>query len=145
MPHPTQAYVIKTAIPNPAAPAFTFPAQKTMYGGKHIAPGATIFLFASETQGGPGLVARGIVTSAAPAPKIPGRDRQPPRVTIAVAGVEPAATPLGRADLKPFNRWADGQPQTELNFKLYRQATNKIAGITPATAAFLHRHFPATP
>lgn len=32
---------------------------------------------------------------------------------------------------------ADGRPETELNFKLYRQATNKIAGISEQTAAFL--------
>jgi len=27
----------------------------TMYGGKHIAEGDTIFIFASENEGGPGL------------------------------------------------------------------------------------------
>ena len=36
-----------------------FKAQKTMYGGKRIAKGDTIFIFASENKGGPGLVATG--------------------------------------------------------------------------------------
>jgi hypothetical protein len=40
-------------------PTFDFPAQKTMYGGKRIAVGDTIFLFASENTGGQGLFARG--------------------------------------------------------------------------------------
>ena len=35
-----------------------------MYGGKHIARGDTIFVFASVNEGGPGLIARGLVTSA---------------------------------------------------------------------------------
>ena len=52
-----------------------------------------------------------------------------------------ATRPLGRADLKPFNNWTDGQPQTELNFKLYRQATNKIVGLSEEAAAFLAERF----
>jgi len=35
----------------------------------------------------------------------------------------------------------DGRPQTEIACKLYRQATNKIAGISDATAAFPGTHF----
>jgi hypothetical protein len=38
--------------------------QKAMHGGKGIARGDVIFVFASENDGGSGLVARGIVTSA---------------------------------------------------------------------------------
>ncbi|MEH2624920.1 hypothetical protein V1292_002975 [Bradyrhizobium sp. AZCC 1719] len=37
--------------------------------------------------------------------------------------------------------WNDGQPGTELNFKFYRQATNKIAGISDEAAAFLDEFF----
>jgi hypothetical protein len=58
------AFAIKAEIDDPQARAFTFTAQKTMYGGKHVAAGDTIFLFASENEGGQGLVARGVVTSA---------------------------------------------------------------------------------
>src|SRR5262245_18922926 len=33
---------------------------------------------------------------------------------------------LGQRELKHLTEWNDGQPGTELNFKLYRQATDKI-------------------
>ena len=49
-------YLIKADIPDPKAKTFTFPAQKTMYRGKDIAQGDTVFVFASETQGGQGLI-----------------------------------------------------------------------------------------
>ena len=52
-----------------------------------------------------------------------------------------AERPLGRSELKPFNDWNDGRPATELNFKFYRQATNKIVGISKETAAFLSGFF----
>jgi len=48
---------------------------------------------------------------------------------------------LGRAELKPHSKWDDGRPETELNFKFYRQATNKIVGISPKAATFLRRFF----
>jgi hypothetical protein len=48
---------------------------------------------------------------------------------------------LGRSELKRFSDWNDGQPQTELNFKFYRQATNKIVGISDQTAEFLREFF----
>lgn len=42
------AFAIKAAIDDPHAASFTFAAAKTMYGGKRIAEGDTIFVFASE-------------------------------------------------------------------------------------------------
>lgn len=36
------ALAIKAEIDDPSAEAFSFTAQKTMYGGKHIAEGDTI-------------------------------------------------------------------------------------------------------
>jgi hypothetical protein len=50
------AYAIKAKVANPRATTFTFTAQKTMYGGKLIAEGDTIFVFASENEGGQGLI-----------------------------------------------------------------------------------------
>jgi hypothetical protein len=35
-----------------------------MYGGKTVSKGDTIYIFASENEGGQGLIARGVVTSA---------------------------------------------------------------------------------
>ena len=134
-------YAIKAEITDPAAKTFSFTSQKTMYGGKRIAAGATIFLFASENQGGQGLVARGIVTSAETVPKNPGLARQTPRVSIAVERTGLARKRLGRRELQPFASWNDGRPETELNFKFYRQATNKIVGISEQAAVFLDGHF----
>ncbi|MFN0066342.1 MAG: hypothetical protein ACKVYV_01785 [Limisphaerales bacterium] len=134
-------YVIKAEIPTPTARTFVFTAQKTMYGGKRIAASDTVFVFASENEGGAGLIARGIVTSAQAGPKKPSPDRQTPTVSIAVRRTAKANRPLGRAQLRPFANWGDGWPETELNFKFYRQATNKIAGVSGAAAAFLEGHF----
>jgi hypothetical protein len=53
---------IKAQVCDPRAKTFAFIVQKTMYGGKHIAQGDTVFVFASENEGG--HIARGIVTSA---------------------------------------------------------------------------------
>jgi hypothetical protein len=136
------AYAIKAEIADPSAETFAFIAQKTMYGGKRIAVGDTVYLFASENQGGSGLVAKGVVTAAQAVPPRSGLDRQTPRVSIEVRRTALAQRPLGRADLKPFSDWRDGRPQTELNFKYYRQATNKIVGLSTETAAFLDGFFP---
>jgi len=134
-------FAIKVEVCDPAAQTFEFRAQKTMYGGKHIAAGNTIFVFASENEGGSGLIASGVVTSAKALAKKPGLARQTPRVSITVRRVALAKRPLGRNQLKPFANWSDGRPETELNFKFYRQATNKIVGISTQAAAFLRRFF----
>lgn len=131
------AFAIKAEIRDLRAKRFVFEAQKTMYGGKNIAEGDTIFLFASENEAGHGLVARGIVTAAEAIPKKPGIARQTPRVSITVKRTALAVRSLGRRELKPFTHWKDSRPETELNFKFYRQATNKIIGLSDATAKFL--------
>lgn len=137
------AFVIKAAVADRRVKRLEFTAQKTMYGGKRIAEGDTIFVFASENEGGQGLMARGVVTRAQPTPRKPGVARQTPRVSIAVRITAFAKRPLGRRELKPHADWHDGRPETELNFKLYRQATDKIVGIEDGTAAFLRRFFQA--
>jgi hypothetical protein len=134
-------FAIKAEVKNPLAETFAFDAQKTMYGGKHIAEGDTIFVFASENEGGSGLVASGVVTSAKSIAKKPGIERQTPRVSITIRRTALALRSLGRKDLKPFSNWIDGRPETELNFKFYRQATNKIVGLSDEAAAFLREFF----
>ena len=134
-------FAIKTKIDDPKRKIFAFTAQKTMYGGKRLAKGDTIFLFASENEGGQGLVSRGVVTFAELLPKKRGIDRQTPRVSLTIGSTQHAKRPLGRNDLKHYTDWNDGTPKTELNFKFYRQATNKIVGISDETAAFLNKFF----
>jgi len=134
-------FAIKADVSDPWAETFAFSAQKTMYGGKHIAKGDTIFVFASENEGGPGLIAGGVVTSAKAIAKKRGIARQTPRVNITIRRTALAKRRLGRSDLKLFSDWNDGRPETELNFKFYRQATNKIVGISDEAAAFLRGFF----
>lgn len=135
------AFAIKAEVRDPRTRTFAFTAQKTMYGGKHIAEGDTVFVFASENEGGQGLIARGVVTSAEATPRKRGIGRQTPRVSITVRRTALARWPLGRRELKHFTRWNDGRPETELNFKFYRQATNKVVGISEDAMAFLSGFF----
>ncbi len=135
------AFAIKAEVRDLRAETFVFTAQKTMYGGKRIAKGDTLFVFASENEGGQGLIARGVVTSTQAIAKKSGVLRQTPRASIAVKRTGVAKQPLGRSELKRFTDWNNGQPETELNFKFYRQATNKIVGISDEAAAFLERFF----
>lgn len=137
------AYVIKAEIRDPTATTFDFTAQKTMYGGKAIAEGDIVFVFASETEGGQGLLCRGVVTAARAVARKPGVGRQTPRVSVTVKRTALAKRPLGRTELKPFTDWNDGRPETELNFKFYRQATNKIGGISERASVFLETFFGA--
>ena len=134
-------YAIKAEIVDPRARTFTFTAQKTMYGGKLIAEGDTVFVFASENKGGQGLIARGTVTHAEAIPKKRGIARQTPRVSVTIKRTGLAKRPMGRRELKHLTNWNDGRPGTELNFKFYRQATDKIVGISDRAASFLAKCF----
>lgn len=134
-------YAIKAEVNDPDAETFVFRAQKTMYGGKHIAEGDPIFVFASENEGGSGLIACGVVTSARAIAKKAGVDRQTPRVSVTIRRTALARRRLGRKELEPFSKWNDGRPETELNFKFYRQATNKIVSLSEEAVLFLRGFF----
>ena len=135
------AYAIKAEVVDARARTFNFLAQKTMYGGKRIAEGDTVFIFASENEGGQGLLARGIVSRAEAVRKKRGIARQTPRVSVTIKRMALAKRPMGRRELKHLTDWNDGRPGTELNFKFYRQATNKVVGISAGAASFLGECF----
>jgi len=137
----SRSFVIKVEVDDPRAETFAFSEQKTMYGGKRVAKDDAIFVFASENEGGPGLIASGVVESAKAIPKKHGIARQTPRVSITIRRTALATRRLGRTELKGFRDWNDGRPESELNFKFYRQATNKIVGISDEAAAFLRGFF----
>lgn len=127
------SYVVKAApVAETGAKFFSFN-EKTMYRGKQIRVDDEIFVFASDHQGGRGLVAKGVVTAAARGPGI--------RVRIRVRRTAVARRGLGRSELRPYCDRDDAGPRTEIARKLYRQATNKIAGISDAAARFLRSHF----
>lgn len=126
-------FVVKAApVTDAGATSYSFD-EKTMYRGKTVRVDDEIFVFGSDHQGGRGLFARGVVTSVQPRPGI--------RVKIRVRRTAVARRNLGRRELKPFCNLNDHRPQTEIARKLYRQATNKIAGISAAAARYLSRHF----
>jgi hypothetical protein len=102
------AFAIKAAAPDTRAETFVFIAEKTMYGGKRIAAGDIIFLFASENDGGRGLIARGIVTAAEVVARKAGVARQTPRVTIAVMRTALTKRRLGRNELSIFRTGMTG-------------------------------------
>lgn len=110
------AFAVKAALSEPLGRTVALAGQKTMHGGTRIAAGDTVYLFASENEGGRGLVARGIVTAAEALPRTPGIARQTPRVRVVIARTALGRRPLGRRELKPLTDWKDGQPGTELNF-----------------------------
>ena len=134
-------FAIKVHVIALGADTWVFDEQKTMYQGKQVRAGDTIFIFDSENEGGSGLIAKGLVLTSDPTPLKAGIERQTPRVSITVQRVAVSTRQLGRSDLKPFSDWGDGRPQTELNFKFYRQATNKIVGLSEAAASFLEAYF----
>lgn len=112
-----------------------------MYGGRRIAKGDSIFIFASENEGGSGLVASGVITATEVIPKKSGITRQTPRVSVTISRTALAKRRFGRSELRLFSVWNDGRPETELYFRFYRQATNKIVGISDTAAAFLRGFF----
>jgi hypothetical protein len=134
-------YAIKADVRDPVAETLIFTAQKTMYAGKRIATGDVIFIFASEKEGGKGLIAQGLVIAAEAVPRDAGVESQTPRVNITIKKTASAKQSLGCIELKPFTDWGDGAPQAELNFKLYRQATNKVVGLSKRAAQFLRTLF----
>ncbi len=135
------AFAIKAEITDPLAKTFAFASQKTMYGGKRIAAGDKVYLFTSRGSNESGLIARGVVTLAEAIEKHPDLARQTPRVSVAVEQTGLAKRWLGRNTLKHHLDWNDGRPETELNFKLYRQTTDKIVGVSNSTELFLESFF----
>jgi len=152
---PMPSYVVKAAIADPRAKTFAFAKMRTMYGGKAIAAGDEVFVFASEhdpsspaagasfgaASGGAGLIARGIVTAVTAHAKPRGQARWTPRVSITVTRTARAKRTFGREQLKTWRGATDGSPQAELDFKFYRQATNKIGGISEEAGRLLGKFF----
>jgi hypothetical protein len=126
------SFIVKAA-PRPEGAEHLAFDEKTMWRGKNVRAGDEIFIFAAEHNGGHGLYARGVVAGA-----VRGEGS---RVSLTARRTGAAIRPLGRAELRPFRNRPDAGPEREIDHKLYRQATNKIAGISDAAAAFLRGFF----
>lgn len=134
-------YAIKAPLAAALPRKITFRAQKSMYGGRRIQSGDVVFLFQGVPDAQRGLRARGVVADVNAIPRRTGVLRETPRVTVVVTEVSAVRQALARDAVRSFVAWGDGRPQTELNFKLYRQATNKVVGLSDATGRFLARRF----
>ena len=134
-------YAVKVALAGQVPEMITLDRQRTMYGGKAVAAGEVIYLFDSEMSGGSGLCARGEVVAAQLLARQAGAARQVPLVNLTIRRAGLVLRPLAKAALRRFTDWGDGRAETELNFKFYRQATDKLVGITPRAATFLQEYF----
>ncbi len=126
------SFVVKAA-PQPVGADWLKFDEKTMWRGKDVRAGDEVFIFAAEHNGGHGLYARGVVTEA-----VRGVGS---RVSLTVQRTRAATWPRGRGEQRPVRDRPDAGPETEIDHKLYRQATNKIAGVSDAAASFLRGFF----
>ena len=126
------SFVVKAA-PRPEGTDWLMFDEKTMWRGKDVRAGDEVFIFAAEHNGGHGLYAGGVVTEA-----VRGVGS---RVSLTVKRTGTATRFLGRGELRPFRDLPDVGSEREIDRKLYRQATNKIAGVSDAAAAFLQGFF----
>jgi len=125
-------FVVKAALPDPAAEKFSFD-EETIYGGGKIQEGDEVYIFASDAVGGQELCAKGAVLAA--------KAGQDSRMSIEVKRTAKARFPLGREDLKTHHENEKESAEAELAHRLYHPATDKICGISELTAAFLDGFF----
>ena len=130
-------FAIKAEITDTNAQSWNFMEQKRLRGQSANAEGDTIFVFARKNKCGLGLIAQGTVTTAKATSKKQGVQRQTPRLSIGIQAATGVEYRFGRNELRALHNWNDGRPGTELNFKFYRQATNKALGVSPDAAAYL--------
>ena len=132
-------YVLTTErMPPSAEGVVDFPAQKTMYGGRKIAAGDTVFVFVRGRDGA-ALTAKATVLTARQDPPLPNLARQTPRVGVTLRIEAQALRPLSRTEVA---RLGTGDPAVEeLRFRFFRQATPKIGAVSDALAAFLESCF----
>ena len=132
-------YVLTTErMPPSAEGVVDFPAQKTMYGGRKIAAGDTVFLFVRGRDGAALTAKATVLTASADAP-LPDVERQTPRVSVTL---RIGATPIRALSRSEVVRLSAADPAVEeLRFKFFRQATPKIGAVSDALAAFLESRF----
>ena len=118
-------FAIKAEVSDPWAETFAFSDHKTMYGGKRIAKGDRIFVFASENGGGPGLIASGVITSAKVIANKRGIARQTPRHRQTYRAREAALGPERAQIFFATGTTVDPRPSSISNF-IVRQRTRSL-------------------
>ena len=128
------SFAVKSAVGAPLQVGSTITVvEKAMYGGWNVSTGAAIFVFDSDHQGGSGLCARGTITSVEHAPEH--------RWKVQIRIEAPARRRLGRGELQSYKELDDGEPESDIARKLYRQPTNKFIAVSDAEAALLTSFF----
>jgi len=116
-------FAIKAAVSVRGAETFAFSAQKTMYGGKHIAQRRYDLRLRERERRRASLIASGV--------RHLGQNdwqKNADRPANAARKHHPQTHPRSRSDAwggassNFFSNWNDGRPETELNFKFCRQA-----------------------
>ncbi len=126
-------FVIKAEVRDLRTKTFKFTAQKTMYGGKNIAKGDAVFIFASENEGGRGLIACGVVCAAESIAKKAGLARQTPRVSVTVKCMRPQSGLWGGATLSAsaIGRTVDPKPSSISSSIAKQQTRSPVYPIRP--------------
>lgn len=128
------AYIAKIR-PRPGTENDTVPidSSRVMYGGETVSIGDEIFLWFSETQGGPGLAWQGTVEKVETANHL-----------TVLLRCRPIA-PLGKADLQPFRDSTEDSAMRSLSEKLYKNSHNKLAALSGDETEFLRSRFASQP
>ncbi|MEI4487171.1 hypothetical protein V8J36_13315 [Frigidibacter sp. MR17.14] len=122
------AFIIKTRPIPLAAGATVTLTEKPFFGGRAIGPDDPIYIWTSETQGGQGLAARGMVVA----------ERPTGQSTTVEVRIEACCGPvLSYDDIRPYRDAGTGSAIAALARKLCRHAHNKIARIGPEERALL--------
>ena len=102
------------------------------YENASMAPGDRAFVWWSETQGGTGLAARGVVTEAF---------RKGPLWQAKIKVSSEAGRRFGKEDLRPLRDSKSHEPQATLARKLYRHSLDKVTNLDPVEERFLDSFF----
>lgn len=127
-------FIAKVAPVSPQVGNNVYLEERPMYGGKEICSANPIFIWESETQGGQGLRAHGVVLQVE-------HDHPKLRIEVRIDQVLPLNSHFSYADIKPFRDYTDDTPIAGLARKLCRHAHNKVAALTIAEGEFLSRYF----
>jgi hypothetical protein len=102
------------------------------YESSTVTSGDRVFLWWSETHGGSGLAARGVVVGAI---------RKSSDWEAKVAVSSEVTRSFSKEDLRPFRDAQSGEPQATLARRLYRHSLNKVTNVDVGEENFLDTFF----
>ena len=127
-------YIAKTTPISPIVGSSVKIEERPMYGGKEIVSGDPIFIWESETQGGCGLRASGVVLQVV-------HSQQKLRIEVRIDLLLRQDSHFRYDQIKPHRDDTEATPIAGLARKLCRHAHNKIAKLTSSEGELLSRYF----